>query len=1380
MNLTVVRFALLTLVAAIGFAVTPRSLRAQSCSPTAIDCPDSTPPQIQIYANGVLLTGTLTVPPKTTVTIVAVVCADRPLSAGSPWSVTYDGANVTSSFTTGNAPGNFTFPCNPLGGWVYATANMVIAPGSHLLTVTGATINNITNSGSAGFDQPKYGVTVQAQTPTVTNQINTSEFGNFIVTNVGGDSANYSLTVSCSGAAISTSPACAVSPTTLPLGSAASRTIQVTYTTSTTPLATGNISLTVTQSPDSASATSSMSVRTVQLQTPPVNAGATALRDRCFRAYAARNAQYECGNLRYSYDLPTIHRIGKSVTPRLIYSSAAAHSHPLVAADVVLPAHGDSVAYTVQAHLYLDTSSVDLCNVVWPGGAFPVGETRRVVCGFDGNGLWGLHTYTLQVQATLMKQGQLAPSGAADIATIATDAGSLMIQNGYAGPFGAGWYFEGVESFATAAVDQPGVWQSSDGSLVEYMPEVLNTSNTVWHPVPGGADHADSITLNSDGTYTHWEEHGMQVKIYSFGIQKAVIDPLGYSTNYTYNGPHANISEIQLPQMTGTGATPITITYAPPADSGSGTATSGDPTVNVPMGIGGTTGAYHVHLVNQQLVWISSPDGDTVKFGVTNGVLTSVTDKNGNATTFTYDSAYTLTSSTINMGSQPAIVRHFRAAESVGLGLKVGTPDSGYVSPDSAMTVITGPRTDSSQVTTVWLDNLGQAVGIQDALGQITAIQRTDTRWPGLPTEVVDPNGQIVSAVYDAHGNLQTETDANPYGTGANATTTYAYDPKWDLVTSITSPTGVVTSMAYDQTDANRLWQQPGSDTSDHSHRTIFVYDANTKLMTLIYPPGMPERQITYDTLGNVNKTVSGLGHKTWFNNDALGRDTLTAQQLDSLGVNYLTTRYEYDALGRDTLTKTYGPALTNTEPYLEVTATSPETLTVRTYYNRESVVDSVKRWISPDTNHIGTSVTGYRYDPAYRVIHEVDPLGFMDSSKYDPAGNRTTWTTRRGLAVTSSFDRLNRLSQKVTPAVTYPQGTNPGIGTFPWAPYANSTGGYTIAADTATFTYDPVGHVLTAQNSNARVHRQYYVDGSIKLDTLIIRSYVGTNWSLHLYGLGYNYDLDGRRAKLARPSQFTGPTTDTTYYSYDPLTGKLASLTDFYGQTFSYTYDGAERMATLTYPGQITDSYVYDGDSRLSTRTETSAIGAAAGYPNGIIHKDQYTYDWRDKERQVSTLFDTTYFLYSALGNLVWSHNKQDTTAAKDVEIGLPDALGNHSVRNYTSSRVGAQATDLIAYQYQAKTARLLSASGSSAGGGTASRRCSTRPATEESSLAATPRSTTSRCRTSRRTTSSVRWIIVAALPPVPTGPVGDSGEHSRNIGTTPLAGAFSCARIA
>jgi RHS repeat-associated protein len=1267
------------------------------CDPKSISCPDSSPPGIAILANGQQYSRIDSVPPNTRVVVTVAVCANEQLASTQPWSVVFDNTDITSHFFTQSPPPTFQWPCRQLGQNFYESDTVAILSGGlHTLTVTATTLQGASLSKVLQFYQPRWGVTVQAVNPSVNVAVSRSATATFSVTNVGANFAQYSTAAMCSGAAIVSSPVCTASPATLPLSSGAKGTVTVAYATTSTALATGALNLAVTQMPDSASASAVVTVHTVSLLTPPLNAGNARRYDRCFTAYAARNAEYRCGGLVYAYSLPTIRRLDRAITPRMIYSSKAANSRPLVATDVTVPARGDSVAYQVFGHLYLDGNpNHDYCNnTVWPRGGFPVGQTRRVVCALQG-APWGLHTYEFLVQATIVAPSQIQSDGTelgpADLITLYDVSGKqLMVENGFSGPFGAGWYFEGVETFLHAA-GQPGLWTSFDGSMVAYTP---NSNNTVWHPV--STDHSDSITLNSDGSTTRWAPHGVQVQIGTNGVQSATIDPLGYRTTFAYNGPNGNISQIQLPQLTGT-ATPITITVGAQTDSLS----NPDPTVHMPTGTSGVSGAFPFHLVQQQLAYIASPDGDTVRFGYMNHVLTSVTDKNGYVTTFTYDSAYNLTSSTINMGSQPPIVRHFRAAESVGLGVPLPAmiPDSQYVSPDSATTVITGP--DSGQVTTVWLDSLGQETGISDALGQITGIQHGDSHWGGLPTRVAYPNGQVLSATYDTHGNLQTETDANPYGTGVDATTTYAYDPKWDLVTSIRSPTGVVTSLAYDQTDGNRLWQQPGSDTTDHSHRTNFVWDQTSKLLARIYPPTVPFQQIFYDSLGNVKETVSGLGHKTWFNNDGLGRDTLTATQLDSLGQNYLTTRHAFDALGRETLTVTSGPALTGRGTLLNVFTTSPETLTVATFYNRESVIDSVRRSMSPDTNHIGRATTGYRYDPAYRVISEIDPLGAVDSYQYDPAGNRIKWTTRRhSLTVMSTYDLLNRLIQRITPQVSYvleKSAEFPGE-TFPDTLYANSSGGYTIRADTATFNYDPVGHITSAVNGDAQVRRTYYLDGSVATDTLAIRTYTGNNFTTHVYGLGYTYDLDGRRTRLARPHSLTAPPpSDTTYYTYDPLIGKLATVTDFYRKSYTYTYDLASRPATLTSPGHVTDSWTYDGDSRLFTRLEkgTQLGGPAA---DSIMHSDRYTYDWRDKEISVEGLVDSTEFLFTALGNLYKSYT-MDSLGFTDVESGGPDPLGNHGIRNYQSRRLGAMATDNYLYQYEAKSGRLMGASGNSVG---------------------------------------------------------------------------------
>src|SRR5439155_8108092 len=146
--------------------------------------------------------------------------------------------------------------------------------------------------------------------------------------------------------------------------------------------------------------------------------------------------------------------------------------------------------------------------------------------------------------------------------------------------------------------------------------------------------------------------------------------------------------------------------------------------------------------------------------------------------------------------------------------------------------------------------------------------------------------------------------------------------------------------------------------------------------------------------------------------------------------------------------------------------------------------------------------------------VKETAPDGAADSTVYDGAGNAVKVITRRAHTITVTYDVLNRLIQRVTPAVTYP----------PWNPYAKNeiwyfplycadgSGGLTvgnysgtcslpIADETETFTYDTVCNIVTAANSAARMRRRYNRNGTIAGDTLIILPYEGTDTTLNVYG---------------------------------------------------------------------------------------------------------------------------------------------------------------------------------------------------------------------------------------------------------------------------------------
>src|SRR5690348_8508115 len=121
------------------------------------------------------------------------------------------------------------------------------------------------------------------------------------------------------------------------------------------------------------------------------------------------------------------------------------------------------------------------------------------------------------------------------------------------------------------------------------------------------------------------------------------------------------------------------------------------------------------------------------------------------------------------------------------------------------------------------------------------------------------------------------------------------------------------------------------------------------------------------------------------------------------------------------------------------------------------------------------------------RKVKDTAPDGAADSTVYDAAGNATKAITRRGDTITLTYDVLNRLTQRVTPAVTY-QPWNPTAYSETWYfPLfcADGSGGLTvgntnglcslpIAGETETFTYDTVGNIVTADNSAARIRRRY------------------------------------------------------------------------------------------------------------------------------------------------------------------------------------------------------------------------------------------------------------------------------------------------------------------
>ncbi|HET9275717.1 MAG TPA: hypothetical protein VFN96_06590, partial [Gemmatimonadales bacterium] len=243
-------------------------------------------------------------------------------------------------------------------------------------------------------------------------------------------------------------------------------------------------------------------------------------------------------------------------------------------------------------------------------------------------------------------------------------------------------------------------------------------------------------------------------------------------------------------------------------------------------------------------------------------------------------------------------------------------------------------------------------------------------------------------------------------------------------------------------------------------------------------------------------------------------------------------------------------------------------------------------------------------------VVHHYDALGRDTLSsnggggwittRYDAAGN--VIFLRRGpndsMAVTMEYDELNRLVKRRTPARAYAQSCAPPSCWKPAPLYPNSGTGLLIPVDSAMFSYDAVGNLLTAASRYAKVTRTWAPNGALLSDELNYASYGGSGFSYSApYPLTFQYDSVGRRVVLGFPSGVGG---GTQTYAYDPATGALKTVTDRSGNRFEYTDDAMGRLRFLrTYtPGNVngvTQEWTYDPDSRVVTRTFASASGVGS-----------------------------------------------------------------------------------------------------------------------------------------------------------------------------------------
>lgn len=628
---------------------------------------------------------------------------------------------------------------------------------------------------------------------------------------------------------------------------------------------------------------------------------------------------------------------------------------------------------------------------------------------------------------------------------------------------------------------------------------------------------------------------------------------------------------------------------------------------------------------NGKVASITDRNGNTTSFAYSSGNLATVTDPSERVISFAYDAANHLTSLTDPSGNVYAFTvgdtltsvtqpdggvwrysydaNSFMLTKTDPLGNSTGYAydDQHRVTtatdPEGQTRSIAYPQTSDSVKTSsftekdggVWSYSYdtqsGYLLGKTDPQGGTTSYGYDAN---GNRTSITNPDGTSTSATYDGTGNMLTSTDAMGLTTG------YTYN-SFRQVTGITDPQGGTTSYTYDaKGNMTGLTDSTGA-------TTTYAYDDKGNITKITDPAGLVT-SFTYDTTGNLATVTDSSGATSKYAYDAAGNVTSITDAkaavtqfiydsrnrlIKSIDPNGNATLYSYDANGNKLSDTDANGNITkyeyNGKNQLIKTIDALSNATIYSYGGNScpSCGGGNGEKLTTLTDANGNS-TSYLYDQLGRLSKETDPKGNATSYAYDAKGNLIAKTDANGNTTSYSYDGNGRLLKK-----RYPDNTE------------------------EAFTYDPKGNILSATNKDIAYNFSYDAAGRMT-----------SSMDSNSRYLQYSYDNTGRKTKTIYPEG------SVVSYAYDTA-GRLAAITNGGGRTYSYSYDKLGRRSKLTYPNGATANYAYDTTGRL-TNLEHKTSG------NKIISSFSYTYD-KVGNRLTKTDQDTTWnYGYDAVYRLL------------------------------------------------------------------------------------------------------------------------------------------------
>ncbi|MEO8195466.1 MAG: RHS repeat-associated core domain-containing protein [Thermoanaerobaculia bacterium] len=610
------------------------------------------------------------------------------------------------------------------------------------------------------------------------------------------------------------------------------------------------------------------------------------------------------------------------------------------------------------------------------------------------------------------------------------------------------------------------------------------------------------------------------------------------------------------------------------------------------------------------------------------GSLESVTDKNGNVTTYEYDASGNVltktepldrvTTATYDAQNNPLTKTDARGHSQLFEYDPVnGNLLAAHACGDAPLAICASDP--SVAVTTYGYNPLtGQMTSVTEATG--TALERTTTYQYdvfGNNVAVIDALGRVSTYQYDAIGRKVSES--HPLGRA----TAYEYDEMDRLIAVIDALGGVANFMYDDNGNKTDHWDANGQHTG-------FAYDAKNRLVTKTDALGQVE-QYGYDGVDRRVDVFNARGATASVVYDGSGN---VAQELDPLGN---TVRYEYDGNGNRTAAtnaRGHRKELVYDELNLLVAVTDPlgntETFdydlegnqthatnalgktTISTFdaFSRlETVTDPEGNSLSKGYDLLGQLVsytdarghaTSYEHDRLGRLIGVLDAESGTVGAAYDELGNRTSIADPRGKITSYFYDVLNRLVSTTDPLGNQVRREYDPVGNLETLINADGTTTFQYDAlyrvtevtqpdlSTITYAYDEAGNRLSVSDTAGVTSFAYDMGDRV---TSVNDPFGNT--------VGYTYDPDGNRSSIQYPGY------KSVYYLFDEL-NRVVQVQDWGGVTTTYDYDEAGRLKTQTMGNGVVVSYGYDEAGRLTSKEDRTAAGqliASFSYtldPNG------------------------------------------------------------------------------------------------------------------------------------------------------------------------------------